>query len=100
MGFGRLEGALRLIQEKGWAKVKSLDSRPTMLPESEVYWNAWKQLHQCRRGNDPLSVSDIHAWMLIHEVVDVQDFFYILLEVDAEWLDWAHKEHGNTTRSD
>ena len=70
-----------------------LDDAPELYPDVVPFWEAFMQLCLSRsasgNGSNPLSVSDIYAWLKIHGVSDYEQrvaYYESVVALDMAWL--------------
>lgn len=80
----------------------ALMSKPILLPDLQVVWNAFEELHRTRQiGWDvsAIQISEIVAWLDLNEIKgeDRQDTYYAIRYMDDMWVSWMRKKTNERT---
>ena len=79
-----------------------LEDRPALTQELILPWTAFMDLHTSRSvGMDvnPIAVSDIHAWLDIHQITEEEavEIYWLIRSLDHTYFTWKGKQSKEKT---
>lgn len=89
--------------ERG-ARTPALEEQPEPFEDVLHVWRGFFELHGSRgagmAGPLPIAWTEIEAYCRLNAIPDPDEFARLIREMDAEFLEWAHKKDGENGGSE